>query len=196
MKKDLKTHWNNIFTEGKDFRPINIGLVDKILEFIFPNQDWQNKTILDVGCGTGELLEKFFQKGLMVVGIDISDVALGKAKERVPRAKFIQGDIENTDFGGLFDIIISKLVYAFIQDKKIFLDKIKQFLSKEGVFVLITPVLDGEFEYDERMKRISVDRKETEELLKKQFKEVFLFSEFSNEGNENWKTVVWICSNH
>lgn len=53
----------------------------------------KNSVVLDVGCGGGRDSKFFVQKGLKVVGVDVSDVLIKIARKEVPKAKFICGDI-------------------------------------------------------------------------------------------------------
>ncbi|MHA3963178.1 MAG: class I SAM-dependent methyltransferase [Candidatus Thorarchaeota archaeon SMTZ1-45] len=74
----------------------------------------ENGTILDIGCGCGFLvLRKLIDKGYHTKGIDFSKGMLEIAKQNVPEAELILGDITKTDFEpGSFDGIVS--TYAFI----------------------------------------------------------------------------------
>ncbi len=53
--------------------------------------DWQEKRVLDIGCGTGNQLLLFRKQGIdLGVGIDISEKMLG-----IARGKFREGDAKN-----------------------------------------------------------------------------------------------------
>lgn len=54
----------------------------------------RGKTVLDVGCGDGLLLEHLMNKGFSVTGIDISSAAIAIAKQRGVSCR--QGDITET----------------------------------------------------------------------------------------------------
>lgn len=58
----------------------------------------KGKNILDIGCGTGRDAEYFVNKGLDVVGIDLSDRFIDISRAKVPNAKFIKMDMRNIDF--------------------------------------------------------------------------------------------------
>ena len=62
--------------------------------------------VLDFGCGAGEPSTKLLAERFSVVGVDISEVQLQLARELVPSAKFIHGDITelvfpNASFAGV-----------------------------------------------------------------------------------------------
>jgi len=67
---------------------------------------------LDIGCGTGDNAIWLAQNGFQVIGTDVSDVALGKAKEKAAQANvkcefvlvdFMERKIEGAPFGFIFD---------------------------------------------------------------------------------------------
>ncbi|MFW9788022.1 MAG: class I SAM-dependent methyltransferase [Candidatus Thorarchaeota archaeon] len=70
--------------------------------------------VLDIGCGGGvPVLRTLVDNGFEAKGIDFSQGMLDLAKENVPEAELILGDITKTDFEPeSFDGIIS--TYAFI----------------------------------------------------------------------------------
>ena len=67
-----------------------------------------SRRVLDLGCGTGEHARFLAEKGFEVVGVDVSDTMLARAREDdVPKGvTFIQGDLAHVDsvvsgqFGG------------------------------------------------------------------------------------------------
>lgn len=184
-------NWNEIFESGRDYKLISDIFLNKILAEA-PNA----KSALDVGCGTGDLACKLSSKGLVVTGIDQSEVAIHKAKERCSKVNFraLNIDTGNDQLAGQkFDMIFCKLVYAFINDKQNLIQFVKNTLNKEGMFVLITPVLYEDREYQsQRIKNISVEFENTQALLRKNFDEVKVFHQefFEEEGSE----VTFLCS--
>ena len=63
--------------------------------------------LLDVACGTGTLLEKARQTGLVYVGIDTSWGMLTETKRKIPAAPVIQASFYALPFAkGKFDIVV------------------------------------------------------------------------------------------
>ncbi len=61
-------------------------------------------SILDVGCGTGDLSAFLREKGISdYVGIDIYEPSLERARERYPQETFINGDLLTMKFEKEFD---------------------------------------------------------------------------------------------
>lgn len=65
--------------------------------------------VLDLGCGTGLPVSKFFaDRGCEVLGIDLSDRMIDLAKKNVPNATFLIKNIMNLDLSeNYFDLIVS-----------------------------------------------------------------------------------------
>jgi len=62
--------------------------------------------LLDVGCGPGLLLGAALDRGLMATGVDISEVAIDMAKERIPEADLHVANAEALPFpDDAFDLI-------------------------------------------------------------------------------------------
>lgn len=70
--------------------------------------DFNNKSVLDVGCGFGEL-GKFLTKkydNVSYTGIDIVPEFVKNAKELYPNLDFVEGDYFNNPLKKKFDVII------------------------------------------------------------------------------------------
>lgn len=64
--------------------------------------------VLDVGCGSGEpIAAHMAESGIQVVGVDASRHMLDLAREAVPSATFLLGDMRTTDPGGPFDALVA-----------------------------------------------------------------------------------------
>jgi len=65
------------------------------------------KTILDVGCGTGEhALHLRKSHGFAVDGLDLDPKLLAVAREKMPDARFFEGDMATFDVGHHYDIVM------------------------------------------------------------------------------------------
>ncbi len=187
--------WDKIFEGGRDYSSINELFLDRILSHINEKRDKPLNKALDIGCGTGEVLLRLAEREMNVTGLDFSEVALRKAKERLSQAnyedqaQFIKANIETISLRELRanpDLVINKLAYAFIEDKKSFLEKVKSLIDNDGWVVISTPVLISGVEYSERMQGISVPYEETKDLLNSVFGQVNTFHEnyFESKGIE------------
>lgn len=64
----------------------------------------KNTKVLDIGCGTGDLLQEFAKRGANLTGIDISNEVILKTKER-----FLKENINNAI---LFAMKVEEMKFA------------------------------------------------------------------------------------
>jgi SAM-dependent methyltransferase len=63
------------------------------------------RTVLDVGCGTGEHVKHLRDHGLVVDGLDIDPALLTVARRKVPAAQFFEGDMSAFDVAKRYDVV-------------------------------------------------------------------------------------------
>lgn len=178
-----KERWDEVFKQGKDFTTLNDIFIDEeLLPRLTPKEGVTPRTLLDVGCGTGDVLMRMQKRGFDVTGIDASSEAVRIARERtgLDEQSVVEGDIDALGLdkfhANTYDLITNKLVIAFIKDKKVFLKNIHDLLSENGQLLLITPLLYSGTEYIKPHTRgIAVDVEIVGTLLNEQFSSVNLF---------------------
>jgi 2-polyprenyl-3-methyl-5-hydroxy-6-metoxy-1,4-benzoquinol methylase len=88
--------------------------------------------ILEVGCGSGWFCPQLTRFG-HVIGTDLSEQGLERAKQRAPEATFVQGDFMNLDFGAnSFDVVVALEVLSHMPDQKAFVGKLAGHLRPGG----------------------------------------------------------------
>ncbi len=97
--------------------------------------------VLDAGCGQGEFSDYLVQLGYQVIGVDISEVAVEKARQNVP-----QGHFEVTPLGAAlpfaaeqFAAIWCTEVLEHLFDVHAALAELNRVLCPNGLLVLTTP---------------------------------------------------------
>jgi ubiquinone/menaquinone biosynthesis C-methylase UbiE len=100
----------------------------------------KDKTVLCIGCGTGEECEHIKSLGAKrVVGIDISKERINFLKKSNPDLEFHTMDMEKMDFlDNSFDFIYSSLALHYSKDWTKILNKVHKFLKKDGSFLFST----------------------------------------------------------
>ena len=104
------------------------------------------RSILDVGCGTGSLLRIAGNKGLKTHGIDISIEALKVAKKIVPSSHLMLGVGEGLPFSdGSFDYITCLGAIEHFQDIDRGLKEMIRVAKKDAKFCILVPNIDYKF---------------------------------------------------
>lgn len=98
--------------------------------------------VLDLGCGSGlPVARDLTIAGCHVVGVDISEVQIDRARRLVPDAEFRQADITSVDFdSGSFDAVVSffALIHVPLADQLPLIRRIAGWLRPGGLFVATT----------------------------------------------------------
>ncbi|MEY8189689.1 class I SAM-dependent methyltransferase [Peribacillus simplex] len=108
-----------------------------VLKELMPNL--HNKSVLDLGCGFGwHCRFAREQQASSVVGVDISDNMLQRAREKTddPSISYMKMPIEDIDFSGFeFDVVISSLAFHYIESYESICKKVHDCLKPGGTFV-------------------------------------------------------------
>ena len=113
--------------------------------FNFLEMNAKNSEILDYGCGVGTLIEKLIKfKPKKIVGIDISEVSINKAKERIKELKskvdFYVDNCEKTKFNDeSFNIVYGTGILHHLEINKC-LDEIHRILKPDGNLLFVEPL--------------------------------------------------------
>jgi ArsR family transcriptional regulator len=129
---------------------------------------------VDLGCGTGDLLEPMKQHADKVIGVDSSPRMLDEARKRfirsAPRIEVRLGEIEHLPLGdGEADFAVISLVLQYLAKPAAAMAEVRRILKNGGHFVL------AEFE------------KHDQEILRGQYGARWLG--FSRAEVENWLTA-------
>ena len=93
--------------------------------------------VLDVGCGGGWLCKRLVRFG-NVVGTDLADEVISRARARVPEAQFVAGDFMTLNFSTQFDVITCLEVLSHVADQPGFITKVATLLKPQGQLLLAT----------------------------------------------------------
>ncbi|MBI4744683.1 MAG: class I SAM-dependent methyltransferase [Actinobacteria bacterium] len=112
-----------------------------ILDFIKKIINKKNKKevrILDIGCGTGLMLE-FLEKFGRITGLDNSAEAVEYSNKRGGNKVIVKGDISEWDSKDKFDLILALDVIEHIDDDEKALKKIYGLMEEDGIFLCTVP---------------------------------------------------------
>ncbi len=103
----------------------------------------ENKKILEIGCGSGDVLRDFVKWGANpenMFGIDLLPDRVSEAQRRCPQGVWIQqGNAVSLNFpGGHFDMVVQSLVFTSVPDPKIksqIASEMRRVLKPDGLIV-------------------------------------------------------------
>jgi SAM-dependent methyltransferase len=111
-------HWDRVAVATDPYRGWG-GYYHRRLEELYRFHIPPDRRVLEIGCGTGDLLAAV--KPSFGVGIDFSGEMIARAKRRHPELKFIQTDVHDLALQGTFDaIIISDVVNDLWDVQRVF----------------------------------------------------------------------------
>ncbi|MBC9915458.1 class I SAM-dependent methyltransferase [Chitinophaga varians] len=99
-------------------------------------------TVLDVGCGNGVISRHLGMLGFNVLGIDVSEPAIARARElnTSPRVNFKVLSAEQlVAAGDTFDVIVCSEVLEHLQQPGALLATLYQSLRKDGILIVTVP---------------------------------------------------------
>lgn len=104
--------------------------------------DMEGKSVLDLGCGSGEHALAFSRKGAKVACLDISpkclEVTSEKAGREGLRIEVIQGSISDLRMfeGRQFDIVFSSSSMHYVENINDVFRQVMELLKSDGIFLL------------------------------------------------------------
>lgn len=145
--------------------------------------DLKGKTVLDLGCGYGEMSKYFIEKGATrVVACDISTkmIALAEKVNSDEKIEFKLLSMEElSSLDEKFDVVFSSLAFHYIEDFDKLMKDISNHLNKGGILLFSQehPIATSSNIADGTKKKFDADGKR-----------YFLLCDYNNEGKRgvNW----------
>ena len=133
MYQDLEDPWDCLGKSTKKHKRLLCELL---------SNDRGYGSILDVGCGLGGFTKIMSDRNgsARVVGCDISETAIGKARNLYPSLRFEVKNVLSDDFADLespFDlIVVSEVLWYVLDDLGGVFEKLSRALASSGVLAL------------------------------------------------------------
>lgn len=170
----------------KTYQSIQKGLTKLFLDLKIKTDE---KSLIDLGCGTGEMISWFkSQYEMNVAGMEI-----GKSAIDIVRNKDLyvyDKDVRQAAIDKKFDFVFSSFVSQHMiseNDFSGYYQTINNCLKSRGMFILVEYLKSGGFKVNRKFRDFS----EHESLWKKyNLKEVMRTKLHPEEGEESWKYIV------
>ncbi|MBI5682020.1 MAG: methyltransferase domain-containing protein [Deltaproteobacteria bacterium] len=138
MNKD----WDKSYTEGD--APWDTGFPSSELKKVIKSGIVKLCRALDIGCGTGTNAIYLAQKGFDVTALDVSDIAIKMAMEKVKtvgvKVDFIKTTLPDLNIkGGPFDFIFDRGCFHTIKDsdRTIFVEMLIKLTTEGSVYLML-----------------------------------------------------------
>lgn len=107
--------WRGDWGDMQRVGPVHRHLRDELVRVV---SGLDVRTILDVGCGSGDNLARLaaLERGYELCGTDISEEALSLASERATVDRLVRLDIERETLPDRFDLVLSVHVIEHLQE--------------------------------------------------------------------------------
>ena len=133
MLQELARYYDSLASRRDDFRRKNryyYALLDKQYRYFVP----EGKKVLEIGCGTGDLLAAL--KPSYGMGVDISPKMIEMAKEKYPSLHFYAGTIQDITIEEKFDYIILSGLLGELEDIQTFLQSLRRFCTPDTRIII------------------------------------------------------------
>ena len=155
--------------------------------------DYEVKTLLDVGCGRGGFMTRMISDGVTCKGVDLSSVMIEECKSQGLDAECV--DVADVD--GTYDAVVSIFdVLNFMNKDELveFLESIATKLNDEGVFIAdintlygFSDVAEGTMSNDSEDEFLSVDAQFANDELHTKFT---LFEKNEDESYTKYQDTI------
>lgn len=159
---DLRTfakYYDQIYLKRNDYKRESEVVQNIIRQF----ERKPSRTLLDVGCGTGEHL-KYLSRHFLCTGLDISEEMISTARKKVPNVKFEIANMIDFKLQDKFDVITCLFSsIGYVQNFRNLARTLRNFydqLTGDGL-ALVEPWV---FKKDFRKRNVAIDTYEDEKI--------------------------------
>lgn len=146
---DYDEIWTETYGEMQDSGPVHRHM-RRLLERMLAHLDY--RSALEVGCGAGHNLPLITAGRTLdrVTGVDISETALARARERAP-GEFVALDIESGRLPGTWDLVFCSLVLEHLPADVAALENMRAMCGEHLVLTTIAGNFERYRAWDEQM---------------------------------------------
>ena len=147
LKQRVQTSFQKSLYSYSQHAEIQTRMAEDLIERLRRLPFFRFDTVLEIGCGSGVLTERFF-KSFRADNFYANDIVAGcegpaydifKQYSEKDRFQFLAGDVEQlTGLPGNLDLIISNATFQWLEDFDAFLVRLKTYLKKDGILAFST----------------------------------------------------------
>ena len=135
--EELKNLYEKVYSDGKEnfFTMSTFDVSKEVLREI----DWENKKVLEIGCGTGETANLIAEAGGKIFAIDYAFSSITEAKKRHshPNLTFAVESLDSVQ--EKFDVIVAQEVIEHTDDPFEVLKRMKELMNENGTIIITCP---------------------------------------------------------
>ena len=106
--------WSGVWGDMQAFGPVHRHALERLVTMV---AELPVRSVLDVGCGSGQNLRALAAfRNYRLAGIDVSDIALERARAAVPDAELHCMDVQSQKLETQFDLVMSLQVVEHVPD--------------------------------------------------------------------------------
>lgn len=108
-------------------------------EIINQTQPTEQSVILDIGCGTGGIVNEFKKRGFNVTGVDDSQSMINMSRKKYSLENLVKGNVMQTHlfpFNTFTHILCLYFTVYYMKNKTVFFENVYDWLKPGGVFVV------------------------------------------------------------
>jgi 2-polyprenyl-3-methyl-5-hydroxy-6-metoxy-1,4-benzoquinol methylase len=101
--------------------------------------------VLDLGCGDGPFVPALLEAGARVVGADVAEAALERARRRAPEARYVRVEPHGPwPFADSeFDVVWASEVLEHVADTERWVNEVRRVLAPGASLLVTTPRVDS-----------------------------------------------------
>ncbi len=139
--RTLSYKYQIVYDTISRFAALTVGGEARFRQLALQELDISSDTkILDLCCGAGQTTQFLVVKSEQVTGLDISPVALTRAAEKVPQAKYVEGLAQDMPLAdNQFDIVHTSAALHEMTPEELaeILQEVHRVLKPGGIFTLV-----------------------------------------------------------
>jgi len=138
---DRLSVYNSDWVDGHSNNPIAHDIAKhtaQIVSMVLPRRS----SVIDIGCGSGLLVDRLAKIGYQATGLDWSAPAIEFAQKHYQGEYLLANVKQGFDIGKKFDCVVASHILEHLENPHEFLESVKGILEPDGYLVVAVPNLD------------------------------------------------------